>query len=605
MAFQGTTENQRLTADLTTRFRGAPQVVTATVNFADENLPFTADTYFDQTELAPILALIPNIDAVDVEGRATGRVFITGRLARKNAAGEIEYTVGDLEGTARFSQLALRIQDTPLVASEPVTVRFNTDEVVFDRARFEGGGSNLVVSGTKALTPEGINNLSVDGKINLRILNAISANAFFTGIADLAVRLTGVDKNARLNGEAVLQNASVAAFIGSDRLNVDRIKGRIIFTSNQAQIAELTGFLGGGRITASGGALVEGLQLERFRLDVRGNNITAPLPPDFVTTGNADIEISGYRNRETNEMKTLIRGTINAKRSVYTDDIDLADIVGNRRPGSLSQGASGASSSLFGIPQLDIRIEGRDFLVIRNNLADLTASASLRVTGDVEFPQITGRVLADSGTVFFRNDRYQVQRATIEFQPNTTGIEPIINLQAETEIKGYQIIIGLSGNVTEPDSLQATFRSNPALPQPDVVSLITTGNLANTDSGIPTYARTGINTAAELLTDSLINNPASRATDKLFGLNRFELDPIVAGTRSGPTARLTVGRQINRNLLITYSTNLSEDQNQVVALEYRVSNRLSFVAQYEQTKISNVTRDPNVFRFEVRLRKRF
>ncbi|MEJ7701322.1 MAG: translocation/assembly module TamB domain-containing protein [Pyrinomonadaceae bacterium] len=258
----------------------------------------------------------------------------------------------------------------------------------------------------------------------------------------------------------------------------------------------------------------------------------------------------------------------------------------------------------MGVPKLDIRIEGRDALVVRNNLADLTASASLRVTGDVEFPQISGRVTANSGTIFFRKDRYEVQRGVLEFPPNT-NIEPFINLQAETEINGYQVIVSLVGELTNTESLNATVRSSPALPQADVISLITTGNLANTDTGIPTLAQSGINTAAEILTDELINNPLSKATDKLFGLNRFEIDPIVSGQRLNPSARLTVGRQINRNLLVTYSTNLSEDQNQVLALEYRVSNRLSFVAQYEQRSLSNVTRNSNNFNFEIRLRKRF
>jgi translocation and assembly module TamB len=129
--------------------------------------------------------------------------------------------------------------------------------------------------------------------------------------------------------------------------------------------------------------------------------------------------------------------------------------------------------------------------------------------------------------------------------------------------------------------------------------------LSNTEAGIPTLASTGINTAAEVLTDSIINNPARRATDKLFGLNVFEIDPIISGERINPTARLTVGRQINNNLRVTYSTNLSQDQNQVLALEYRVSNKLSFVAQYEQRSLSNVTSNRDNFSFEVRFRRRF
>jgi translocation and assembly module TamB len=149
-------------------------------------------------------------------------------------------------------------------------------------------------------------------------------------------------------------------------------------------------------------------------------------------------------------------------------------------------------------------------------------------------------------------------------------------------------------------------RSNPGLPQADVVSLVTTGNLTNTEGGIPSLAQTGINTAAGVLTENIINAPIRRATDKLFGLNRFEIDPVLAGQRGiNPGARLTVGRQINRNLLITYSTNFSADQNQVLALEYRLSNKMSFVAQYEQAPLTNVTGRRDNFSFEVRFRRRF
>jgi translocation and assembly module TamB len=144
------------------------------------------------------------------------------------------------------------------------------------------------------------------------------------------------------------------------------------------------------------------------------------------------------------------------------------------------------------------------------------------------------------------------------------------------------------------------------LPQADVVSLITTGDLSTGETGTSTLAQSGIGTATSLLTDTLINAPAQRATSKLFGLSRFEIDPLIAGRGgSSPTARQTVGRQINKNLSITYSTNLTSDQNQVLALEYRVSNRLSFVAQYQQGSVSGFTTRNNNFSFEIRFHKRF
>ncbi len=604
IAFNGVTENQQLNANLTANIGGQTQTIAANVNFADPNLPFRAETNFNNTELAPFIALVrPTVEGdTQITGTATGKILLAGNLYATDANGKRTFSTDNLSGSGLFSRLDLNIGDTPISGVDPVSIKFNSREIVVDNAKFTGGGSNVTVSGTKALTANGTNNLAIDGNINLSIFNALSKNAFFAGLANVSVRLTGPNSTARLNGSADLKNTSVAAFVGSERLTFERINGRVYFTTKQAQIDQLTGFLGGGKITASGGALLtDNLQLDRFRFNISGNNVTAPLPADFVTTGDADIEITGFR--KDGIMNTLVAGSIQAKRSVYTRDIDLANVISGRRAGSLSEGG-GDSSSFIGIPKLDIRIEGRDALTVRNNVADLTASISLRVTGDTDFPQIAGRITANNGTVYFRKDRYEVQRGVLEFPPGSE-INPVINLQAEAEIKGYQIFINLVGDLTDTQNLNATVRSNPALPQADVISLITTGNLSNTDTGIPTLAQSGINTAAEILTDTLINNPARKATDKLFGLNVFEIDPVISGQRLNPSARLTVGRQINKDLLVTYSTNLSGDQNQVLALEYRVSNRLSFVAQYEKRALSNVTQRENNFSFEVRLKKRF
>lgn len=599
IAFNVTTENKILSAVLIVDLQTHKQTISAEVDLGKENLPLTARTNFQKTELAPFIAFLRSPGAVAITGNATGKVEAAGSLMLKDTQGKAYFTTDGIKGTAEFSEFALQFDDTPIVATQPILINFNVREVSVGNARFAGAGSNIVVSGTKALSDNGINNLTLDGKINLRLLNLASKNTFYSGLADVSVRLTGANFESRLSGSATVSKASISTFVGSERLNFERIDGRVIFTANQAQIERAVGYLGGGEVIGTGGALVQGLKLQQFRLALRGRNITAPLPKNFLTTGDAEVEITGKRTGET--YSTLIAGTIFAKRSNYTKDIDLADFISSRREATISEGTT---PPLLGIPRLDLRLQGRDALVVRNNLADLTASVDLRVTGDVDFPQLSGRITANSGTVFFRNDRYEVQRGTLEYPPQANS-EPYINLQAETSIKGYQVLVNLVGELTNLDSLTATVRSNPSLPQPDVISLITTGSLSNTESGIPTYAQTGLNTAAEVITDSLINNPIRKATDKLFGLNKFEIDPILSGKRLNPTARLTVGRQVNKNLAVTYSTNLSEDQNQVLALEYRVSNRLSFVAQYEQRSLSNVTRNRDNFSFEIRLRKRF
>ena len=191
-------------------------------------------------------------------------------------------------------------------------------------------------------------------------------------------------------------------------------------------------------------------------------NITAPLPPDFITTGDAEGEISGFR--EGNEMNTLIRGTFNARRSVYTKDIDVADIVSGRNGGgSLSAGSDGSSSSFLGVPKLDIRIEGRDALVVRNNLADLTASASLRVTGDTEFPQISGRITANSGTIFFRKTATKFSAARCRISAEYDASNRISICKPKPRSKVIRSSSVLSEISPIPKSLNATVRSNPAI----------------------------------------------------------------------------------------------------------------------------------------------
>jgi translocation and assembly module TamB len=83
----------------------------------------------------------------------------------------------------------------------------------------------------------------------------------------------------------------------------------------------------------------------------------------------------------------------------------------------------------------------------------------------------------------------------------------------------------------------------------------------------------------------------------LFGLNRFSIDPLSTGGGADPTARVTVGRRVTKDLSITYSTNVgSSSQDQVFLIEYRATDRLSFVASRAQD---------GAFGLDVRLRKRF
>jgi translocation and assembly module TamB len=590
VALVGRTENKQLNITLTTGLFGStPQVIAAQVNLGSEKLIASVETTFNNADLTGLLKMVLPQTNVNISGVATGTLKTNGNLLDEDGY----FSAAGLQGTANLTSLSLKVEDVQLNATSPLIVRFSPSEVTFEQTKFTGPGTNIVLGGTLAVGPEGHQSMTANGQLNLRVLNGLSPDAFLSGTAEVAVRVTGTYERPRLNGTASVAGGSISLLIGNERWTVTNVKSLVRFTSDQAQIDSMTGTMGGGHVSVTGGALLDGFTLSRFLFNVNGDNVTVPYPENFRTTANIDLEIKGTSREQ------LIGGVVNVRRSEYTEDIELADLINFRAGESIEEGAEVefVRTALFN----DLRVEGRNALVVRNNLADLVGSVSLVVNGPVKDPVISGRVTATSGTLNFRNDRYEITRALVDLPPQPQA-DPIINIQGESQIRGYRVTVGLNGPLSQP---QAIISSEPALPQADVVSLITTGQLATGDTSSSILSQSGLGTATSLLTDALINAPAQRATSKLFGLSRFEINPVIGGSGSSPSARLTLGKRINKDLSVTYSTNVASDPNQILALEYRVSDRLFFIAEYEQASTHRLTTRNNNFNFEIRFRRRF
>ncbi len=590
LALVGRTENKQLNISLTTGIFGTtPQVVTAQVNLGTEHLAANLETTLNNADLSGLLKmLVPNTD-VTISGLATGTIKATGNLLDEDGY----FSKNGLQGTANFSSLTFRVEDIQLTATSPLIVNFSPNEVTFEKTQFTGPGTNIVLGGTLALGPDGRQNMTADGQLNLRVLNGLSPDAFTSGTAEVAVRVTGSYEQPRLNGTASVNGGSISLLIGNERWTIGNLKALVRFSSNQAQIDSMTGTLGGGHISATGGALLDGLTIARFLFNIHGENVSAPYPTNFRTTADIDLELKGTSREQ------LIGGLVNVRRSEYTQDIELADLINFRQNESIEEG--GEIEITRAAFWNDLRVEGRNALVVRNNLADLVASVSLQVNGPVKDPVVSGRITATSGTLNFRNDRYDINRALVDFPPQAQA-DPVLNIQAESQIRGYRVNVGLTGPLSQP---QAVISSEPSLPQADVVSLITTGQLTSGETSTSILSQSGLGTATSLLTDALINAPAQRATSRLFGLSRFEINPVISGTGSTPAARLTLGKRLSKDVSVTYSTNVTSDPNQILAVEYRVSDRLFFIAQFEQVSTRKLTTRNNNFSFEIRFRKRF
>jgi translocation and assembly module TamB len=334
-----------------------------------------------------------------------------------------------------------------------------------------------------------------------------------------------------------------------------------------------------------GGVLFAGLQPARWRFGINAEAIRVTYPEDVRSVIDGQLALQG------NQQLQVLSGTVNVRRAEYTTDVELSDLLAlneehSRGTFSATTGTGGRGTSPI---RLDLTVEARDSIIVRNNLADVVASASLALSGPMDDPVIDGRATVTHGTINFRNGEYQVTRGVVRF-PGRLGGDITFDLLAESEIKGYRVSIGLSGT---PDKPYPVLRSEPPLPETQIVSLVLTGDLGSSAEGTSAISQSSVGLASSLLSEA-VSRSVEKRTSKLFGINRFQIDPLVGGT--SPSARLTLGRQVNKNLSIIYSTNITSGQEQVIQIEYRISDRFSVVA----------TRDERgAFGMDFRVRKRF
>jgi hypothetical protein len=339
---------------------------------------------------------------------------------------------------------------------------------------------------------------------------------------------------------------------------VTNYSGLVIIKDNELSVRSFKGTLGGGEIQG-GGEVVLGrggprtidltfqgkdLQLSPFERTLASADVFLRLvkdPTQFVLEGNFDVHRLLWR-REVFE-----KFAFSSVRYPQTQ----------RKPG------------FFDDLTLDIHLKASDDAWMENSLGRIRCKFDLTVTGNVRDPIVLGTIDAISGEVTFQGRKFQVLRARLSFF-NPSSTEPYIDAQAETYVNDYRVTVTLSGLVTQ---LRPQFSSSPPLPPEDVLALLALG-----ESFRRTY-RTESSTqlsSASLLSFQL-TEPAQKTAEKLFSLERIRIDPFLMGSSAEMTARLTVGKSISSDFFIYYSTNLTRQTEEIIRLEWDLTNEFSLV----------------------------
>jgi translocation and assembly module TamB len=212
----------------------------------------------------------------------------------------------------------------------------------------------------------------------------------------------------------------------------------------------------------------------------------------------------------------------------------------------------------------------------------LAGSVDLRIRGTVAQPAILGRINITDGTANFAGTTYRLQHGEIFFT-NPVMIQPIIDIDATTRVEEYDVTIGLHGNLSQ---LTPTFRSEPPLPQADVISLLALGR---TQEEQALYSQQEQSIGADSTTNALLGGALNAAVgsrvQKLFGGGSVKIDPTYVGTIGSSSARITVQQNISRNVQVTYATNVNATAQQLIQAQVDVTQSVSLLAVRDESGV--------------------
>jgi translocation and assembly module TamB len=257
---------------------------------------------------------------------------------------------------------------------------------------------------------------------------------------------------------------------------------------------------------------------------------------------------------------------------LLSEGFDLAGfMVSSKGPVT---GPSTTSSFLRNL-QFDVQAESGPDSRMEWTGASLQTDASLRLRGTWEHPILLGHIHLLSGGMNFRGNQYTISRGDINFA-NPFRLDPVLNVEATTTIRQYEVTLDFTGPASR---LTLAYRSDPPLPSSDIIELLALGQTVDQNSQRTATGQNAGLGASTLLSEAVSSQLGGRI-QRLFGISHFSVGPSVAvlTTQQNPIASVTIEQQVSRGLVITYITDVTTTQYQVIQMEYTINREFSVVA---------------------------
>ncbi len=477
-------------------------------------------------------------------------------------------------------ELEFRLGERTVRALEPIAARADSEglEITSLYLGLPGGEDELFVSGTVGGLGSGEASTDSDPtRLDLNLQASLDADwlAPWTAGLDLAGRIDGL---ARVRGTLERPEVSGQAQWSDGRFlppsiphTFDRIRALALFYADAVVLDRLAAEFAGGTVTASGriDLPADGRELG-YRFEAALRRVAPRWPAGWQLRGDGDLTLtSSAEGRQ-------VRGELRLDRVWYLQDLDLSPAQLVQRLLARSRVDVAETDEFLSTTALAVGIRAVDSVRVRNNLARLSGDADLALRGTLARPVLFGAIdIEPGGTVTYGGNTYHVERARATFV-NPARIDPLLDIVARARVDQYDVRLNVAGSL---ERLNTTFASDPPLPDLDILGLLATGapvqGATMSEIGADPTAPGG-SLAAEALLYGQAASLLTARVGRLFGFDQVQVRPLTTGDTVS-TAQVTVGKRLSRELYVTYSIDPSSTAQQILQVEWRMTDNLVLV----------------------------
>jgi translocation and assembly module TamB len=439
-------------------------------------------------------------------------------------------------------------QSLQIGIASPIRADYANSVITLQPAEIRGTGTSLHLQGELPIGGTSSPTLTANGSVDVRILKILSPDLESSGTLALDMRASGSAASPTIAGQ--LQFKNIALNTADAPVGVEKLNGTLDIANDRVQVSTLTAQVGGGKVSVGGSITYRPTM--QFNLALQGQSVRLRYPDGLRSLLDANLAFSGTTQASTLNGRVLIDNLS------FTQDFDLASF-GDQ----FSTGNAPAQPGFADTIKLAIGVQSQGDLNATSSQISIGGRAALQVGGTAANPVITGRTTLTSGELFYRNVRYQLQKGVITFDdPNET--HPVLNVSVGTIVEQYNLTLTMRGPL---DKLTTSYVSDPPLATADIINLVARGKTTQESA------------ASSQSTDSMIASQAasqvSSSVQKLAGISSLQIDPTIGGNGQNPSARVAIQQRITKNLLFTFSTDVSQPGSEIVQGEYQVTKRWS------------------------------